>query len=164
MITTEQDPSVVKDLVQRFQVCWEAWPEYFVVGHEKRQIGFGLELYGTHDDGKVHTEPGCPECQHVFAALHVIAGWIVPKEIRPSTYALEPYRQSLSYSPARGNRPDVTLTIKIIHREGYERPVDACELRCLHEMEERLRHLGAPERQWRQGPHAASGIAIEGRR
>ncbi len=163
MSTTEVTPSVLKELVERFQVCWEVWPEYAMVGHEKRQIGFALDLYGTHEDGAEHTEPGCPECQRVFAALHVLAGWVVPKEIRASYYPLEPYRQTISYSPARRNRPDITLTIKVIHREGYERPVDACEVRCLHEMEEELRNLGAPERQWRRRPHAASSIVTEER-
>jgi len=148
MSATEVTPSVVKGLVERFQVCWEAWPEYLMVGHEKRQIGFVLDLYGTHEDGAEHTEPGCAECRRVLAALHVLAGWIVPQEIRPSYYPLEPYRETLSYSPARGNRPDITLTIKVVHREGYERPVDACELRCLHEMEGLLQDLGAPGRRW----------------
>lgn len=148
MIATEHAPSVLRELVERFRVCWEVWPEYHMVGREKRQIGFALELYGTHEDGAEHTESGCPECQRVLAALHVIAGWIVPKEIRPSYYPLEPYREAISCSPARGNRPDITLTVKIIHREGYERPVDACEVRCLKEMKQGLRELGTCERQW----------------
>jgi hypothetical protein len=35
---------------------------------------------------------------------------------------------------------------RIIHREGYDRPVDACEERCLKEIRARLRLLGIRER------------------
>ena len=148
MITTEQSPSVLRELVERFRVCWEIWPEHTCVGKERRQVGFQLELYGTHEPEVAHPEAGCPACQRIFAALHAIADWILPKEKRPSTYKIGSYDQAIRYSPARGKRPDVTLSIKIIHREGYEAPVDACEARCLKEMEQRLRELGVSERQW----------------
>ncbi len=35
-----------------------------------------------------------------------------------------------------------------VRREGYERPVDECEDRCLKEMEERLRELGPCSLTW----------------
>jgi hypothetical protein len=38
------------------------------------------------------------------------------------------------------------VAIRLVHREGYERPVDACEERCLKEIQARLRELGIPER------------------
>ena len=148
MEMTEEVPGVLKDLVRHFQVCWEVWPEELFVGNEKRQVGLALELCGTHGPGGQPHEPGCPDCQRVFAALHVIAGWILPMERRPSFYELAPFNPSLRYSPARGNRPDVTLTVKILHRRGFERPVDDCEIRCLKEMEQRLKELGAGEHHW----------------
>lgn len=51
--------------------------------------------------------------------------------------------------PMRRNRPDFILTIKILHRRGYERPVDECEDRCWKEMEERLLELGAARFTWK---------------
>jgi hypothetical protein len=141
-------PSVLNELVKRFQVCWQVWPEYAMVGREKRQIGFTLDLYGTHGPGPGHVDPGCRHCHRVFAALSVIADWILPRDEQPSRYELESYNPSISYSPGRGNRPDVTLTIRVLHRDGFERPVDDCEARCLKEMQQRLRELAACERQW----------------
>jgi hypothetical protein len=145
---TQPTHAALAELVQRFRVCWEAWPEFELLGHEKRQIGFVLELHGTHEPGVKHPLPGCPHCLRVFDALRTIADWILPREKRPSRYEIESYVPVISYSPARGNRDDVTLTIRILHREGYERPVDACEARCLKEMEARLKELGASEKQW----------------
>lgn len=147
MAAMESAPTRLKDLVELFRVCWEAWPEEIFVG-SRRQIGYALELIGTHKAGVEHPEPGCEHCHDVFRALREIAEWVLPRETRPSVYEIQTYDQSLSYSPARRNRPDVILTIKILHRDGFERPVDECENRCLKEMEERLRELGAWRRAW----------------
>jgi len=74
--------------------------------------------------------------------------WILPKEERLSMYEIGPYEAALRYSKVRANRPDVTLSVKIVHRRGFDQPVDECEMRCLREMKEHLSQLGACERQW----------------
>ena len=140
--------SVLVDLVSRYQVCWEVWPESLMVAGKQQQVGFELELSGTHEPGTEHVSPGCPACHHVYGALLAIADWILPKEERPSRYEIGPYEQALRYSAVRGNRPDVTLSVKILHRRGFDQPVDQCEVRCLEEMKLRLKQLGACERQW----------------
>lgn len=97
---------VVVDLVKRYQVCWEVWPEYLMVGGKQQQVGFELELSGTHEPGTEHVSPGCPACHHVYSALLAIADWILPKEERLSRYEIGPYEQALRYSAVRGNRPE----------------------------------------------------------
>jgi hypothetical protein len=136
------------DLVRRYQVCWEVWPESLFVGGKLTQVGFELELSGTHEPGADHATPGCLGCLRIFSVLKAIAEWVLPKEKRPSMYEIEPYEQALRYSPLRGNRPDVTLKVKILHRQGFDKPVDGCELRCLAEITADLHKLGACERQW----------------
>jgi hypothetical protein len=140
--------SVMVDLVQRYRVCWEVWPEYLMVGGKQQQVGFELELSGTLEPGTGYVSPGCPVCRHIYNALLAIADCILPKEERPSRYEIEPYEQALRYSAVRGSRPDVTLSLKILHRRGFDQPVDPCEVRCLDEMKQRLKQLGACERQW----------------
>jgi hypothetical protein len=142
------DLSKLKDLVQRFRVCWELYPEQVLTGGEIRKVGFALELYGTHEPGTGHVDPGCDHCRTVQSALNDIAGWILPREERPSTYEVSVNGQGLSYSPARGNRPDVQVTIRIHHRGDFEQPVDECELRCLKEMQKALSELGACKGGW----------------
>lgn len=139
----------LKSLVQRFSVCWDTWPEFTYVEHVKRQIGFALELAGTHEAGVEHPEPGCPHCQHVYAALRQIAEWILPREQRPSSYNLSPFDQAIGYLPAHHNRPEITLTIRILHQGAdLEQPVDECEVRCREEMEKHLAELGAGRGHW----------------
>ncbi|MBZ5701610.1 MAG: hypothetical protein LAN84_07155 [Acidobacteriia bacterium] len=141
-------PEALRELVERFQVCWEALPDSYYVRKEKRQIGFTLELTGTHEAGVEHPLPGCPHCHKVRIALQAIADWIMPKERRDSGYDIVPYDQSIQYEAVRKFRPDVSLRIQIQHRSGFDRPVDACEVRCLNEMKQRLKELGAREKKW----------------
>jgi hypothetical protein len=140
--------STIKDLVRRHKVCWEVFPERALVKPGIRSIGFALELYGTHEPGTEHVDPGCENCRKVQSDLREIADWILPKEERPSMYQVEIETQSLTYSRERGDRPDVRVTIHIVHRHDWEQPVDACEVRCLKEMEQELGELGACAGAW----------------
>lgn len=148
MNTTQVDTKNLQESVRRFRVCWDVWPEYVLVDKQTRQVGFELELSGTHEAGVEHAVPGCEHCRRVFAALSDIADWILPKEKRASRYDLEPYQPRLHYSGSRDFRPDVALAIRILHRTDGLNPVDACELRCLEEMKQRLHELGASQGSW----------------
>ncbi len=144
-------PSSLADLVGRFQVCWEVWPEYAIVRGEHRQIGFAVVLAGTHERGVAHPVPGCTHCHAVFEALQEIALSVLPCDDRPSVHRVSGYDQAIHFPPSRRHRPEVVLTIRILHRGDVERPVDECEVRCLAEIKDRLRALGASEGQWTRG-------------
>lgn len=147
-------PQKFKDFAQRFRICWEALPDHYYVtkenseNKEMRQIGFTLELTGTHESGVEHPTPGCQHCQHVWQALREIANWILPKEIRDSDYEVSVFDQTIQYNKLRKFRPEVSLRVGIHHRSGFDREVDACEVRCLNEMTERLKEIGARKAQW----------------
>ncbi len=141
----------LKQLVTRYRVCWDVWPEYVYVASKRRQIGFELELSGTHEPNIEHPSPGCEHCRRVFLALVETAEWILPRETRPTRYDLEPYETKIHYSQVRNSRPDVSLSMKILHRQGGFDPVDACEVRCLSEMQQRLREVGACQGRWVAG-------------
>ena len=136
-------------LVQRYQVCWEVWPEYSPMGHVLRQVGFELELSGS--DKSIQFNPTCPECLQIRSALEAIANGILEEKDGNLTLEFNHHEQSISYSAARGNRPDVTLAIRILHRTGFTDPVDQCEISYLERVKTRLRQLGVCERQWTRG-------------
>ena len=151
--TTSPEPSrntssSLADLVGRFQVCWEASPEFAFVKHQRRQVGFTLELSGTHEKSVQHPTAGCRHCQEVYAALEEIAKHILPRDDRSSVYDLAPYDHALHYSPSRRGRPDVSLAIRIFNRGNLDHAVAECQERCLAEMKQRLRELGVREHQW----------------
>lgn len=145
-------------LVQRYQVCWEVWPEYLTIGHTMRQVGFELELSGS--DKGIEFNPTCPECSQIRWALEAIANWILDQKDVELTLELGCREQTISYSGARGNRPDVTLAIRILHRTGLSDPVDLYEIHYLEEMKTQLRQLGACERRWtRNSDHPTETLA-----
>lgn len=146
--TQTQIPSLLGELVKRYQVCWEVWPEYLIVDGKEKQIGFELELSGTPELGTEHVGPGCPACRQVYQSLNTIASWILPKDDRPSIYEIGPFQQALRYSSVRAMRPDVTLSVMILHRQRFDQPVDECQVRCLDDMQKKLRVIGACQRQW----------------
>ena len=148
MESNEDKERNIRALVERFRVCWEVWPEYMIVRGEKRQIGYVLEISGTHEPGVEHPTPGCEHCVRVYNALQTIAEHIIPQERRPSRHDIGIFDAAIHYSRKRRERPDISLTIRILHRTGFEQPVDECENKCLNEMKAHLRELGAFEGRW----------------
>ena len=146
---TESTRQRLTGLVERFEVCWEVRSDCYYVKQRIRQVGFQLELTGTHEEGVEHPSPGCQHCLNVWQALKEISDWIIPKEIRDSEYNVYPFDQTIRYCKERRFRPDVSLSIWIRHRSGFDREVDACEVRCLNEMTEKLQQLGARKGKWR---------------
>ncbi len=134
----------LRDLVGKHKVAYEVWP----ISHVKRpgekvQIGFELELSGTHHGPKEPPKPACAECVKVYDDLKQIAQWIIPKEDRLSRYEMGIFDSSIHCSARRKFRREVGLTIKILHKKKFDDPTDDCEVRCLNEMEQRLKKLGA---------------------
>lgn len=146
MPSAAPEPIDTKQLVQRFQVCWDVWPEYTFINHEKRQIGFELDLAGTHEDGEKHPEPGCEKCLEIYQSLIRIAEDALPERSENVTYQFEPYDQAIQYSPRRGNRPEVILRVRIIHRNAFERPLDAAQVQFMEDLQKRLKALDIGQR------------------
>jgi len=53
----------LQEFVKHYQVCWERWPAYLMVGGKERQVGFELELSGTSEIGTNHLGPGLSDVQ-----------------------------------------------------------------------------------------------------
>ena len=134
----------LKELVGRHRVSWEVWPIYHIDRKGgKIQIGFELELSGTHHEPLELPKPGCAECVTVYNDLRRIAQWILPKEDRLSRYEIGIFDSSIHYSARRKFRGEVSLVIRIMHKGKFDDPTDDCEVRCLNEMEQKLKALGA---------------------
>ena len=140
-------------IARKHQTCYELWPDWSTKDGQKIQIGFELQLCGVNEhavsNGK-HPVPGCPQCFHTYTELRQIAEWILPLEERPSRYEIQSFDHALHQAPAkRQRRSEVVVTIVIMHRKDFNRPVDDCESLCLKEMRQRLTQLGIREDVWR---------------
>jgi hypothetical protein len=149
--------SNIKTLVQQFKVCWEVFPEQALVAtldskhaqlsKEIRKIGYSLELYGTPETADEQLSPGSDHFTKVQSALTEIAESILPSEEGPCTYEIET-DQSLSYSHTRGERPDVCVTIQILHCNNWDQPFDDSEDQCLKQIQDALSELGVCRGSW----------------
>lgn len=142
MPSAAQPSPNTSELIRRFQVCWDVWPEYLFIKHEKRQIGFELDLSGTPEGDVEHPAPGCEKCREVYQALVQIAEDVFERGNGDFTHQFEPYDQGIHYSPRRGNRPEIILRIRIVHRKAFEQLVDAAQLSYLKELQQGLEQLG----------------------
>lgn len=149
---TTANGTAVRDLIQRYRICWEVWPEWVSDKGHLGKTGFEFELLGTHPEGTDHVSPGCGSCVEVYHALRRVADFILPdNKGLPTSYEIEPFEPALRYASIRKNRPDVLLEMKIVHRSGFG-PIDECEERCLQLMQNSLDSLGAYRGRWVPDP------------
>lgn len=141
-----QETSSLADLVRRYEVCWEVWPEYSLINGQERRVGFEIELCGTHDL-RDHVGRGCAACQRIYNTLLSVASWVLANEQGSPLYAVGPYAQVLRYSLAHGSRPDIALKLKILQRT--DQSLDDSQGYYLDEMKEHLAQLGACQRHWK---------------
>jgi len=84
----------------------------------------------------------------IYEDLSRIAHWIIPKEESDGLYEIGVFDASVHYSSQRRFRPEIVLTIKILHGEGFDRPTDSGCVQVLKEMEGKLEKLGARRGSW----------------
>lgn len=136
-------------VVREHRVCWEMLPELLPVPDDQLlQIGFNLELYAAHAHGMEPPRPDCEQCRTILGHLREVAKWILPKAERPSRYDMSVRDNVILYDPVRHNRSEVMVTITILHRAQLDAPVDACEVFCLHEMQDKLKEIVARQGRW----------------
>lgn len=137
--------SDLAELARDRRVYYDVEPEVVIRGSERVKVGFQVHLWAIHTKG-AGALPGCPKCWDLVEDLRRIAEDVVPPDDRPSRTELDPFRPALYESRVVPDADEVSLTIRLVHRDGYDRPIDACEERCLKEIRARLHALGIRER------------------
>jgi hypothetical protein len=142
---TSTDALDLREIARNRHVHFDVEPEVVIRGSERVKVGFDIHLWGVHPKG-ARALPGCPKCWDLVAELRRIAEAVTPAEARPSRTELEPFRPALYESRVVPAADEVSVTIRLIHRDRYDSAVDACEERCLREIRVQLHALGIPER------------------
>ena len=141
---SHSDQVELRALVREHRVHFDVGPEIVIRDRERQKVGFEVRLWAVHPKG-ARALPGCDKCRVLVRALERIAAAVLPPEGRATRYAVEPVAPALYDSRDVPGADEVSLTLRLVHREEYERPVDACEERCLKEIRESLKALGARE-------------------
>jgi hypothetical protein len=140
----------VRELVQKYRVCYEVAHELGPMSGSVRPIGFAIELAGTHDHSPAVSIARCPECAHAAAALQAIAYAALPGESADVSFRVQEPRIAHHFTPKHDNRPDLTATITVLHEGGAQHPVDEPEVRGRDAIVAQLTALGVPEGSWRE--------------
>jgi hypothetical protein len=138
--------SSLAEFVRLYSVYWEVWPELHGVEKQQRQIGFELELCGTHDLQGHRGGTGCVGCKRAFQALRAIAEHILHPEGGIRTYTAGPFRPTLRYWAVPNRCFEVTLAVHVFYRDDFSHGVSVDDAR-LDGVKSRLRELAACEKQ-----------------
>lgn len=141
----EQAERELLEIARAHHVHFDVEPEVVVRATDRVKVGFEVRLWAAHARG-AHAMPGCSKCRDLAADLRRIAEWAVPSEDRATRIEIEPFHAALYESTVVPGADEIAIAIRLIHRDGYDRPIDACEELCLKEIRQRLRALGSAER------------------
>lgn len=136
--------SAIREIVRSRRVHFEVQPEVVVRGGDRLKVGYELRLWAVHAKG-ARALPGCGKCRALLDDLRTVAANVLPADARPTRCSIEPPAAALYGSSVIEGADEVGITVRLVHRFDYERPIDACEERCLREIRQRLKALGARE-------------------
>jgi hypothetical protein len=143
----DTDRNELRELVRRFQICWDTFTEYAYVDSEKQRDGYVLELCGT-PQGSEFPLPCGARSKRVVAALNVIAESVLVRDDPSVACTISVFDQAIHCPPWRKFRPEVVVSIRIRPRKNHGSAEDQ-GMRCLKRTEGRLKALGAFESQFR---------------
>ncbi len=134
----------LRAFVRDHRVHFDVRPEVVIRSGERHKVGFEVRLWAVHPKG-ARVLPGCDKCRSLAQDLERLAAAVLPPEGRPTRHEIEPASPALYDSEIVPGADEICLTVRLFHREEYDRPIDACEERCLKETRDALRVLGVRE-------------------
>ena len=132
----ETIPTELRHIVAHRQACYEVWPDWAMVNGRRIQVGFELDLCASV------SRPGDGPCVEIYQELKRIAGFVLPHDPDEVELEVAPFDNSTHESSRRNFHPEIVLAVRILHKRAFEQPVDACEERCLRQIESALQQLG----------------------
>lgn len=148
MVTSATQPEV-NSFLRSSAVLWQLWPQHAVIHGERRQIGFELELIGSHTLDSNHLDPGCTQCYQLRSILLAIADQLAHDVFRDHdsvTYDIDPHSASIVCLPGLANRPCVTVSIIVTESHALDRAPGTLSDLVVSRARDYLAELGIPQR------------------
>lgn len=111
-------PVALGDLIRIFRISFRLRPIYVSVANDEPEIGFEVELIGTHSSMGEHVRGGCTHCRRVLLLLLEVADHILPGAHDRSRSGGSPCERFVRYT-STGN-PEVALSMTIIRPATLE--------------------------------------------
>lgn len=109
----------LRDLVRMFDISFRLRPIYASLASDGPEIGFELELIGTHQKVKQHDQSRCTQCGSLLLVLLELADECLSEEQvadQISTHC----EKVVHYTSGAGDWPEVALRISVIRKANQE--------------------------------------------
>lgn len=113
-------PRWLRDLVHTFGISFRLRPMYVSLAGGRPEIGFELELIGTHAASDLHINDRCERCLRVLFALLDLADRGLCEEKTPVRLIGARYEKRIRYTASSRDWPEVVLWVTVVRPMGLE--------------------------------------------
>ena len=148
LVDADKEIPQLKQIVKKHKVYWIV-QEITNINEkgDKVKNAFVLHLIGTR-----HKASDKTKTSEIFENLDRIAQWIMPKESLEVRFDIRQQENLFFYLPGDDrdeNRQNLVVSLRVLHREGFLRPIDKFQIEAIKEMEKRLKNIGSPKERWK---------------
>jgi hypothetical protein len=136
----------LREMVEHFQITWGVTPLHESDSGESIEIGFALDLNGTHESAADHAGRTCRQCANLMLALKIIGDWLFPRQGKCSFCEVQAYHNFIRGDEQVQAQACSTRTLRLVSHLGTRCQLAACHVWCMTKMTERLNRIGAVER------------------
>ena len=136
----------LRGIVERFQVTWGVTPLHGSDSGESVEIGFVLDLNGTHKPAANHVGRTCRHCTNLMLALKIIGDWLLPPQGKCSFCEVQAYSDFVRGEQKGQADASSTRALRLVSHLGTRCQLGACHLWCMTKMKARLNRIGSVER------------------
>ena len=152
LTNAEDNIAGLKQIVKQHKVYW-ILQDLININEKGDKIKNGFVLYVVGTRGEVSDEI---KTSDILNSLHRIARWIMPEENPQVRFEIHDIDSAFFYLPGddrEEGRKNHVVSLKVLHREGFHRPIDKVQIQATKEMEKKLKKIGSPKDRWKQSIH-----------
>ncbi len=136
----------LREIAEHFQITWGVTPLHEPHSEESVEIGFVLDLNGTHEGAARHRAQTCQHCANLMLALRIIGDWLFPPQGKCSFCELQAYSNFVRGDQQGQPEACSTRALRLVSHLGTRCQLGACHVWCKTKMTEQLNRIGVVER------------------
>jgi hypothetical protein len=136
----------LREMVEHFQITWGVSPLHQADSGVSVEIGFVLDLNGTHEPVADHAERSCRHCANLMLALKIVGDWLFPRQGKCSFCEVQVYHNFVCGDEHGQGQECATRALRLVSQPETRCQLGACHAWCMTKLTERLNRIGAVER------------------
>lgn len=116
MKSADKSSVCLRDIVRIFGFSFSVRPIYASLGGDGPEIGFEMELTGSHPSSDRHVQGQCAQCQQVLLGLLELADHSLRQEEAQAQYVSTHCEKEVRYASSVDDWPEVVLHVTVIRK------------------------------------------------